>query len=237
MNRPYIVCHMLTALDGKITGPFMAAPQMTSLFNEYERIHNFYKSSAWLCGRVTLEENFTLGHKPEIIENLPQYPKEDFVAQTNEKYYVVSADPSGKLGWKSNYLEYEDRPRAHIIEILTNKAPDSYISYLRHYNISYIFAGTENLDCTIAAQKLKQLFNIDILMLEGGGFINWSFLQEGLVDELSLLIAPIADGDTKSVTLFEKASYLTDKAPVAFKITSIEQTQGDGVWLRYKVQN
>lgn len=23
MNRPYIVCHMMTALDGKITGPFM----------------------------------------------------------------------------------------------------------------------------------------------------------------------------------------------------------------------
>ena len=26
MNRPYIVCHMLTALDGKITGPFMESP-------------------------------------------------------------------------------------------------------------------------------------------------------------------------------------------------------------------
>lgn len=26
MNRPYIVCHMMTALDGKITGPFMESP-------------------------------------------------------------------------------------------------------------------------------------------------------------------------------------------------------------------
>ncbi len=30
MNRPYIVCHMLTALDGKITGPFMDSPAVSA---------------------------------------------------------------------------------------------------------------------------------------------------------------------------------------------------------------
>ncbi|MDO4338071.1 MAG: hypothetical protein Q4C91_08305 [Eubacteriales bacterium] len=25
MNRPYVICHILSSLDGKINGPFMAA--------------------------------------------------------------------------------------------------------------------------------------------------------------------------------------------------------------------
>ena len=27
MNRPYIICHMVTALDGKVTGKFLYEPQ------------------------------------------------------------------------------------------------------------------------------------------------------------------------------------------------------------------
>lgn len=34
---------------------------------------------------------------------------------------------------------------------------------------------------------------IDELMLEGGGFLTGSFLNEGLIDELSLVLVPIAD--------------------------------------------
>ena len=28
MDRPYIICHMETALDGKITGPYMDTPTL-----------------------------------------------------------------------------------------------------------------------------------------------------------------------------------------------------------------
>ena len=38
--------------------------------------------------------------------------------------------------------------------------------------------------------KLKALFHIDRLMLAGGGQMNWSFAQEDLIDELSIILAP-----------------------------------------------
>jgi riboflavin biosynthesis pyrimidine reductase len=235
-NRPYIVCHMMTSLNGKITGPFMKLPETRIVDEEYERTNETYHPNAWLCGRVTMEENFTRGHKPKLDENAPAYPRTDYVAMPNAEMYIVSVDPSGKLGWTQNYVDYMSRPRAHIIEVLTNKVSDAYIAYLRKYEISYIFAGEDSLNCTLASEKLKSLFGIEVLMLSGGGFINWSFLQEDIVDELSMVIIPVTDGETDTVTLFEKADYLPPKAPVAFSLKSVEPVEGDGVWLRYTVK-
>lgn len=65
-------------------------------------------------------------------------------------------------------------------------------------------------------EKLKELFSIDKLMLEGGGFLNDSFLNEGLIDELSLILVPIVDGGSNSVTLFETSSFLINQHPVNF---------------------
>lgn len=58
MNRPYIVCHMMTALDGRIIGDFMNTPEADIVGGEYKRINDLFHSQAWLCGRVTMEDNF-----------------------------------------------------------------------------------------------------------------------------------------------------------------------------------
>ena len=36
MNRPYIFCHMLTSLDGKIMGNYMSTPEGDSLWLRYQ---------------------------------------------------------------------------------------------------------------------------------------------------------------------------------------------------------
>lgn len=56
--------------------------------------------------------------------------------------------------------------------------------------MSYIIAGKDTLDCQLAAQKLYEYFGIEMMLICGGGIINWTFLQQDVVDELSLLLAP-----------------------------------------------
>lgn len=68
-------------------------------------------------------------------------------------------------------------------------------------------------------------------MVAGGGMINWSFLQEGLIDELSLVIAPVADGGTDSVSIFERAGFLPWHGPVSFSLKEARPLEGDGLWL------
>ncbi|MED4854941.1 dihydrofolate reductase family protein [Bacillus atrophaeus] len=77
---------------------------------------------------------------------------------------------------------------------------------------------------TVVVKKLKNLFSIDKLMLEGGGFLNGSFLNEGLIDELSLILVPIADGTSNSVTLFETRLFFNQSAASKFLLKRNRKT-------------
>lgn len=237
MDRPYIICHMLSSVDGKINGPYMDTPEAGYGCEEFESINTSFHCQAWMNGRVTVEENMTFGCKPQIEKKPAIFPREDYVANAQAEMYMIAADPSGKLGWAQNYVEYADRPKAHIIEVLTNKVSDAYLSYLRKLKISYIFAGDTEIDCRKAVWKLKYLFGIERLKLGGGGILNWSFLQAGLVDELSIVIAPVTDGDSHTPTLFEKAEFPVQKATVSFTLKEAKPLENGCVWVHYMVNN
>jgi riboflavin biosynthesis pyrimidine reductase len=46
-------------------------------------------------------------------------------------------------------------------------------------------------------------FGIETILLEGGGHINGAFLQERLIDEISLLVYPGKDGLAGVPSIFE----------------------------------
>ena len=77
-------------------------------------------------------------------------------------------------------------------------------------------------------------------MLEGGGGINGAMLRDGLVDEVSVLVAPVADGSLGTPSLFdvpagpsgEHAGY----RPRRLVLDSFERRAGDVLWLRYRVE-
>ncbi|WP_217959696.1 dihydrofolate reductase family protein [Acutalibacter muris] len=77
------------------------------------------------------------------------------------------------------------------------------------------------------------MFGIEKLMVAGGGLINWSFAQAGLLDEVSVVMAPVADGSTSAVSIFEKADFLPERKPLAFALKEMERVNGGGLWLRY----
>lgn len=145
-------------------------------------------------------------------------------------------DTQGEIGWESGIFHKAGRPDAHVIEILTEQTPAAYRAYLRGCGVSYILAGSEMLDSKLASEKLYQLFGINTLLICGGGTINWTFLQQGAVDELSFLIAPAADGNPDSVTVFEKSIMLPPSDPAVFQLKNVERLKGDGIRLVYAVK-
>ena len=238
MNRPYIFCHMMTSLDGIIAGSFMETAESEIAGDVFYDIafgkNPYYKHQGWLSGRVTTDDNFTFYEKPELDENAALVPDGDFIANPDAGMYYVSVDPSGKLGWKSCELTYIDT-HAHVLEVLTQKAGNAYKAFLRKLGISYIIAGADSLDYGLAMKKLKELFHIDTLMLGGGGILNWSFIQAGMCDEVSIVIAPAADGSAETPALFAAKNGLAENRPVGFELQSAEVKDGGSVWLRYRV--
>ena len=53
--RPYIICHMLSSVDGKIDS---AALQSVTGKGEYEATGGTLRGDAWICGRTTMQQHF-----------------------------------------------------------------------------------------------------------------------------------------------------------------------------------
>ena len=194
MERPYIICHMTMSLDGKVTGDFLTTPEAAAAAEVYYQLNRDYQADAFACGRVTMEGSFTGNWYPNLESFAGETPgREDYVADSSARYFAVSFDRRGRLGWRESRIRDEDPgyDNAHIIEVLCEDAPEAYLAYLRSIGVSYVFAGREELDMALALRKLKERFGIEKLLLEGGSTINGAFARAGVVDELSLVVAPV----------------------------------------------
>ena len=210
MNRPYIVCHMVTSIDGKVTGDFLSLPECEAATEIYYKMNREYKargSGGFICGRVTMEGSFTGGFYPDLSEYEPvqkclgHYMNCWFdEALEGEKYFAIAFDPKGRLGWRSNVIEDSDPGYggAMVIEVLTEQADPRYLAYLEEKEISYFFAGETEIDVPLALDILCMHLSPEFYVLEGGSIINGHFLRADCIDEISLVQAPVtADSDSK----------------------------------------
>jgi len=150
------------------------------------------------------------------------------VAPHKAKGFAIALDPSGKLVFGSADIDGE-----HVIAVLTGRAADAHKAYLRGKGVSYLIGGRQAINLRGVLRKLLSRFGIKKILLEGGGKINGSMLKAGLIDELSLLIAPVADGTTKIATLFDSGEQR--HAAARLKLISCKPVAGNMVWLRYKI--
>ena len=194
MMRPHIICHMTMSLDGKVTGSFLEQSGCAPAIDVYYQVNRALESDAFACGRVTMESSFTGGVRPDLTAfSDAQISREDYVAEPDAGFYAVSFDRRGRVGWQGPRIEDDDPGYggAHIIEVLCEDVPDAYLAYLQSVGVSYIFAGKTELDLLLALDKLCYIFGIGSLLLEGGSVLNGVFQRAGVIDELSLIVAPV----------------------------------------------
>lgn len=223
--KPYIICHMLSSVDGKIDCSILEAIESN---NDYENTANKLNGSSWLCGRVTMQLHFADKEPFVSVTNKPVNAPSVYVAKKANAYAIVT-DTSGKLCWSSDNINGD-----HLICIVSEKVPEDYLDMLKNKGISYIAAGSKTIDLPQAMNLLGEHFGITRLLLEGGGHINGGFLKAGLIDELSLLVAPAIDGRHGIPAVFDGFSEQNIKA-VPLKLIGVEQLQSGILWIRYNI--
>ncbi|HET9887899.1 MAG TPA: RibD family protein [bacterium] len=225
--KPYVTCHMGTTVDGKIRTNNW--PKNSPIQGLYEECHKSLDANAWIVGRTTME-SFSSSKTKTLGKSDPSIKKDDFVGDNSASSFGIVLDPSGKCRWDSNAVMGD-----HIIEILTKKVSTAYLKHLREKKVSYIFAGESQVNLATALKKLRQLFGIERLLLEGGGIINGSFLKAGLIDELSQLIFPLADGSMGTSTLFDVEQGYTRRKAAQLRLKSVQELRDGVLWVRYEV--
>jgi 2,5-diamino-6-(ribosylamino)-4(3H)-pyrimidinone 5'-phosphate reductase len=223
--RPYVICHMLPSIDGRIV---IRDWKLDTAMREYERTAATFEADAWIIGRISMAPYAGKVRVPSH-RSRERIAREDFIAGHDASSYAIAIDPSGKLRWQASDIDGE-----HVITILTEAVPDQYLAFLQSKGVSYLFGGRSRIDLASVLQKLRVRFGIRKLLLEGGGTINGSFLSANLIDELSILVGPVADGSIGTPSLFD----IKDRSAPArkLKLISIEKRAGDIVWLRYRVR-
>lgn len=229
-QRPYIICHMTTSIDGKVTGKFLSTPIGMRAAETYYETHRNYGADGFACGRITMEGSFTGGWYPDLSEFEPAYSPMDYLVDDLGDFFAVAFDPHGRLGWKSNrIIDADEDPgydNAQIIEVLTHRVSGRYLTYLQSMGIPYIFAGDTEIDMEEALFKLKAYFGINKLLLEGGSILNGAFQRAGLIDELSLVVAPI-------VAAAEDKPLFMDSGMEHYSLEDVQYRNGS-LWLNYK---
>ena len=231
-QRPYIICLMMNSVDGKIlSGKWGNSEQVETLTKSFEEVHDSIGNKSWIVGRTTMEKDFTHYAKP--IHKPGEHPlsREDYVANAGAGSFAVAIDGQGKLGWESATMLGE-----HVITVLTESVADSYLAHLRDIGVSYVFGGKDTIDLHAVLVKLRSLFGIETLMLEGGGHINGSFLNEGLIDEFYQILLPLADGRVATSSVFEVEEKDRKLDATLFKLEAVKQLDNDVLLIRYKVK-
>ena len=88
------------------------------------------------------------------------------------------------------------------IIVVSEKATQKNIIRLEKEGLEVIKCGQNEINLKKLLHILRKK-NIKSLLVEGGGLTNWSFIKNGLVDEIIVTITPYVIGGSNAISLFQ----------------------------------
>jgi len=227
--KPYLVCHMCTTIDGRImSNRWGKLPGPKSSIQLFETTAASYGIGAWIVGTTTLKEFCANAFNLKPARR--KIPRHDFIANPGAKTLAIGVDRRGQTHWKSSEVAGD-----HVVLLLSHQVTDAYLAHLQSAGVSYLFCGQSTINLPQALHKLARAFNLKKAMVQGGGAINGSFLNAGLLDEISQVIVPIADGGREIQTFFDISGKAPSRAAAKLKLLSHKVLPGGAIWNKYRV--
>lgn len=239
--KPKVICHIMCSVDGHIqverwTKPADGTPK-SELMKTYSEIGRMLSTDAWTFGKNTVCDIFP--DKTSAFPNVQEDKVKDapidkisvFFGKRSSKRMFISFDPQANIVYTASQLRGDD-----ILVVLDmGTATPRYLSYLREMSISYLVVeNITQLDEVL--QTINKEFDIRSISLQGGGILNGSMLNNGMIDELSLVVYPGLDCQKDSISIFDGtiAEFVAKKT---LNLLTVQQKKNGVVWLRYKVNN
>lgn len=152
----------------------------------------------------------------------------------------VIVDSKARIPLESQVLRAA--PKLRTIVAVTTDAPVEKVAKIREAGAEALVvrAGKGYNVAVPRGVDLKELFSIlesmgiRKVLVEGGGELNWSLLRLGMVDELTVTIAPRIAGGRLATTLVEGDG--VDRVSDGIKLTleSVERKKSGELVLRYR---
>jgi 2,5-diamino-6-(ribosylamino)-4(3H)-pyrimidinone 5'-phosphate reductase len=213
-----VIVHNSVSLDGSLLG---FAVDMAAHY----RIAGGFKADIQLVGSNTAIEGLKL-----FAPRLPKEQDKDFAKPRRNKNLPlwVIPDTSGKLRGKLHALRRFDLCR-DIVILTDNATPKGYLRYLTERSYDWQYMGKRPLDYAQLLALLRKEYGAATILTDAGKTLNGILLNEGLVDEVSLLVHPFIVGE-KRFPLFADVT-----AGIEMKLIRCNPSNGK-TWLLYRVR-
>lgn len=225
MNRPYIICHMMTSVDGRIDCAM--TEQLPGVSDYYSTLDELNVPTT-VSGRVTAELEMA---NPGVFEakDKTAFGKEGFSKAADASGYEVVIDTHGKLLWPD--ASGMDKP---YLIITSENVAKEYLEYLDGNHISWIAAGKDKVNLERAMEILFNQFGAERVGVVGGPAINTAFLNAQLLDEISILIGAGIDGRMQMPSVFDGRDM--DYPLTQLSLSDVQRFDSGAVWLRYNTR-
>ncbi len=220
-TTPKIIMHDSVSIDGSFVG-FEYSMELMG-------IH--YKIAGSFGDKVRIFGSTTALIGMEMFGGFTEETEADFAKpckSDNLTYWAVT-DSRGLLEGKLHYLRRSEYCR-DVVVLITEQTPKSYVEYLERRNYDYYMVGENRVDLKRAVKILSENYNSENIMIDSGRELTNAFLNEGLVDEISLLIIPEIVGNKSQNLFFNVLQKLS------LELIKTQQFPFGFVWNLYKVK-
>ena len=221
--RPYVILNAAMTLDGKIATA--TGSSNISGKKDLERVHELRKE----CDAIMVGIGTVLADDPRLtVHKIHAKPEDnpvrvvvDSKCRTPVDARITNGDAKTIIAVANEYKE--EFKQSEKYEIFKNRG------------VKFFFSGDTRVDLVALMSYLHEE-GIDKLMLEGGSTLNFSMIKAGLIDEISICVAPMVVGGAKAKTFFDGDGFDTMDEAVRLELTDSYSLEKDLI-LKYKVLN
>lgn len=231
MNRPTTTLFMLASLDGKISTGDMDERDVDKdfprIFGIKEGLHQYYDLE-----KQTDRVSFNSGRvQAKVGVNQRTWDKE----RDDLSFVVVDNKPHlDRVG-----TEYFAKRSGHFYLITTNKNHPAFELQERYPTMNMLFYEN-TIDFVDVFRKFREEFNIERITIQTGGTLNAEFLRLGLIDRVSIVVAPCLIGGKDTQSLIGGESLHTEedlKKLKALELIKCDILKDSYLHVQYKVIN
>lgn len=194
-SYPYVLLSAAVSLDGYLDD---TTPERLLLSSpaDFDRVDEVRASvDAILIGAGTIRAD-----NPRLLVNSAERRAARMAAGKPEYPLKVTVSASGELDPTANFWHTGGEKIVYTTEKgaeLLRRAPVA----------ADVVALGADLDWRGLLRHLREVRGVERLMVEGGGTIHTQLLQQGLADEVQLVLAPLFVGDPEAPRLFGPGGY------------------------------
>lgn len=224
-DRPFVTLNMAMTADGKITSSRREYPNFTSAVDRTTMDRIRAECDAIVVGAGTLRAD----DPPMGVRDPAMRAYRRSLGKSSPLVNVV-VTASADLDPSASFFDPEREER--VIVATVTDAPDDSVTRLERVATVWR-SGERRVDVVALADRLGREFGVDRLLLEGGGELNWEFVDAGLLDEVHVTIAPALLGGREAPTWLEGSGLPMD-VQVRLTLEDVVR-EGDELFCRYRV--